>query len=221
MEIKPELSIIVPVYNEQRRISLFLKELKSTVKPDWEVIFVDDGSTDLSVELIKKSGIRNVRILSYKNNRGKGYAVKKGVDYARGRYTIFIDADCAVHPSQIGIMQPLLKKYDVVVGTRASKKSRIKQPLLRKITGAAFNNYVNFLYGINIRDNLCGFKGFKSEIAKDLFKNLLSERWVFDVELFYKMRKKNIRLYELPIIWEHKKNSKMRLMDPVIMAFEL
>lgn len=221
MTKKFEVSIIVPVFNEEQRIKPFLKDMKAIIKPDWEIIFVNDGSNDNSLNVIKKSGIKNIRIISYKTNRGKGHAVKKGVEAAKGNYIIFIDADGSIHPKQIMNMLPYLKKYEIVVGTRASKESQVKQSLLRKLTGIAFNMYVNFLYKINIKDNLCGFKGFRGSIAKGLFHNLISERWIFDVELFYKIRNHNIDFYELPIRWNHKKNSKISFIDPFIMVFEL
>lgn len=216
-----KVSIIVPVYNEESRINPFLKDLRANLKPDWEVIFVDDGSDDNTLNILKKFEVTNKRIISYKNNRGKGFAVKTGVMVAKGDYVIFIDADGSIHPIQINSMLEYLKKYEVVVGTRASKDSEVKQPFLRKMIGVAFNMCVNFLYNIKIKDNLCGFKGFRKDIAKKLFSSLSSKRWIFDVELFYKIRKEDFSLYQIPIKWEHKKNSRISFTDPFKMGWEL
>ena len=216
-----DASIIIPVYNEESRIKPFLSELKPIIKPGWEAIFVDDGSVDGTLKMLKKFKIANKRIISYKKNRGKGFAVKKGVMAANGKYIIFIDADGSIHPSQIGLMLEYLSKYQVVVGTRASNESKVKAPFIRKLLGTIFNAYVNFIYNVKIKDNLCGFKGFQRSAAKSLFKNLLSERWIFDVELFYKIRKQGMSLYEMPIKWVHKRNSKMSIVDPLRIAYEL
>lgn len=216
-----KVSIIIPLYNEESRIKPFLRELKHDVKPDWEVIFVDDGSDDGALNILKKFEVANKRIISYKHNRGKGFAVKTGVMAARGSYIIFIDADGSISTSQIDSMLNFLKKYDVVVGTRASKESEVKSTFLRKIMGRVFNMYVNFLYNIKINDNLCGFKGFKGDVAKKLFSSLLSERWIFDVELFYKIKKQGFSLYQLPIKWEHRENGKISFTDPFKMVLEL
>jgi dolichyl-phosphate beta-glucosyltransferase len=218
---KMKASVIVPVYNEESRIKPFLNELKHNSKSDWEVIFVDDGSNDNTLDILKKFEIINKRIISYKKNKGKGFAVKTGVMAAKGDYIIFIDADGSIHTSQIDSMLEYLKRYEVVVGTRASKDSKVKQSFLRKIIGITFNIYVNLLYNVKIKDNLCGFKGFRSDVAKKLFTNLLSERWIFDVELFYKIREEKISLYQMPIEWKYRPNSKMKFIDPFKMAFEL
>lgn len=216
-----DASIIVPVYNEESRIKPFLSELKQFAKPRWEIIFVDDGSVDGTLSILKKFKIANKKIISYKKNKGKGFAVKKGVMAADGKYIIFIDADGSIHPSQISLMLEYLPKYEVVVGTRASDESKVKAPFIRKALGSIFNAYVNILYNTKIKDNLCGFKGFRRSAAKRLFRSLLSERWIFDVELFYKIRKEKISLYEMPIRWVHKRDSKMSMIDPLRIAYEL
>jgi len=221
MNTKLELSLIVPVFNEQQRISPFLRDLKTTVKKNWEIIFVDDGSTDKSKDLIKNSRLNNLRIISYQKNRGKGFAVKKGIMEASGDYVIFIDADGSIHPLEIKKMLTYLKKYDIVVGDRSLKESNVKQPFLRKFVGEIFNTYANLLFRHNVKDNLCGFKGFKKDISKNLFKNLLSDRWIFDVEILYKIRRSNYSMYEMPINWNHKSKSKMKLYDPLKIAIDL
>lgn len=208
-----EQSIVVPFYNEELRMNAFLDELLNYDNPNCEFIFVDDGSKDQTLNILKKYKFRNKKIITYKKNRGKGYAVKTGVLTAKGKYIIFIDADGSIHPSQIKNMLKYLKKYDVVVGTRAAKKSDVKVPLFRQLSGIAFNKYANFLFNIDINDTLCGFKGFRREVAMNLFKNLIDDRWIFDVELFYKTRKNRYSLYAMPIKWEYRNKSKMTVTD--------
>ncbi|MFH1321453.1 MAG: dolichyl-phosphate beta-glucosyltransferase [Bacteroidota bacterium] len=219
-------SIIVPIYNEEKRMGMFLKELiqfsKKSLK-NYEILFVDDGSTDNTLELLKniKKNNDEVKIISYKINKGKGHAVKTGVLSARGDKVLFIDADGSIAPNEIPPMLDRLEKYDIVVGTRYSKRAKVKQPTLRHITGTLFNLYVNLLFHINIYDNLCGFKGFRKRVVNTLFQNLISKRWIFDVELFYKIRKNKYSLYEMPIKWEYKENTKMSVLDPFKMLFQL
>ncbi|MBI2647141.1 glycosyltransferase [Candidatus Woesearchaeota archaeon] len=210
-----KLSIIVPFYNEELRMNAFLDELLNYDNSDYEFIFVNDGSKDQTLNILKKYKFRNKKIITYKKNSGKGYAVRVGVLSAKGKYIIFIDADGSIHPSQIEYMLKYLKKYDVVVGTRAAKKSDVKVPLFRQLSGLAFNKYANFLFDININDALCGFKGFRRKVAINLFKHLIDNRWIFDVELFYEIKRDKCSLYAMPIKWEYKDKSKMTIRDVI------
>jgi len=221
MANKFELSVIIPVFNEQKRIVQFLKDMRVAAQKNWEIIFVDDGSKDDSANIIKNSGIRNLTVVSYRSNKGKGFAVKKGVDAARGKYIIFIDADGSVHPSMINKMLKFLKRHDFVVGSRTQEDSKVEQPIFREFVGICFNVYSNILFGLSIKDKLCGFKGFKSNLAKELFSSLKSNRWVFDIEIFFKAKKNNIQPFEIPIKWQYKDKSKMKIYDPLKIAFEL
>jgi dolichyl-phosphate beta-glucosyltransferase len=214
------ISVIVPAYNESGRIGPFLTGLVELVKKEgYELLVIDDGSTDgtatVSSELI--SSAPNARVISYSPNRGKGHAVKTGVLASKGDPIIFIDADGSIPPEEIPKMVEELKKYDVVVGDRSSAQSVITQPKLRKFLGVIFNKYVDALFRVQITDFLCGFKGFRREAAKELFEGLVSDRWIFDVELFYKAKKNGYLLYKMPIRWVHKEQSKIKPLDPVKM----
>lgn len=216
------VSIIVPAYNEEDRIGKFLPRLLEFSK-DHEVIIVNDGSKDKTLEIVKGliKNYKNARVISYPVNQGKGYAVQKGVLDAKGKKILFIDADGSIQPDQIPLMLEKLDKYDVVVGDRASKHSKIKVSKLRKLTGVLFNFYTDIIFFSGNQDNLCGFKGFKRDVARDLFSNLTDNRWIFDVELFYKIRKKRYELYKLPLVWEHVDDSKISAIDPFKMLFQL
>ncbi len=217
-----DVSIVVPLFNEESRMDKFLASLKEHSKNRWEVILVNDGSTDKTLEKLQRLKIPNKKIISYKKNMGKGFAVKKGVNAAKGDYVIFIDADGSIHPSQIKDMLRELKKYDVVIGSRASNHSKVmQQPFFREFIGIIFNKYTNLLFNVDTDDSLCGFKGFRRDAAKSLFGNLISRRWVFDVELLYKIKKNGYSLYKMPIVWVYKSNSKMELFDPVKIAINL
>lgn len=221
-----KVSIIVPAYNEEKRIIGFLNDLiifsKNNLN-DYEIILVNDGSTDGTLRILENQtkGEENISIISYKKNKGKGGAVREGILRAVGEKILFIDADGSIHPNQIHKLLEKLDDYDVVVGSRSLKESEVKMGLLRKNLGKIFNFYVNVLFFINIKDNLCGFKGFKKKVAKDLFENLQSMGWIFDVEIFLKIKKTGYSLDELPIKWEYKKGSKITILGPFKMYFQL
>jgi len=218
-----KVSIIVPCYNEESRIKPFLTSLiqfsKANLK-NYEIVVVNDGSKDKTLDVLKEFS-KDIKLVSYDKNKGKGGAVREGILSAKGEKILFIDADGSIQPDEIPKMLEELDNYDVVVGDRASKDSNVNAIALRNMTGKLFNFYVNILFRCKTWDNLCGFKGFKKEIAKDLFTNLIAYGWIFDVELFYKIHKKNYTLYKLPIKWVHKGDSKIKLLDPFKMFFQL
>jgi dolichyl-phosphate beta-glucosyltransferase len=218
------ISIVVPCYNEETRITQFLEKLvKICSSRNYEIIVIDDGSTDGTMGVVSSiiKGKKNCRVISYKNNMGKGFAVRTGVMAAKGNFIIFIDADGSIDPDEIKNMEKYAEKYDVIVGTRASKESVVDQPRKRKLIGMMFNFSVNTIFHTGIKDSLCGFKGFKKNVARSIFKDLRSNRWIFDVEVFYKIRKKKYSMFQMPIHWIHKENSKITLFDPVKMFFQL
>ena len=218
-----KVSIVVPCYNEENRIKPFLTSLIQFSKDNlksYEIIVVNDGSKDKTLDVLKEFS-KDIKLISYEKNKGKGGAVREGVLSSIGEKVLFIDADGSIQPDEMPKMLEKLDSYDVVVGDRASKDSDVNAIALRNITGKLFNFYVNVLFGYKTWDNLCGFKGFKKEIAKDLFTNLIAYGWIFDVELFYKIHKKNYTLYKLPIKWVHKGDSKIKLLDPFKMFFQL
>lgn len=220
-----KLSIIVPAYNEEKRIVPFIASLLEFSKGlrDYEIIFVNDGSRDNTLGVIRSftKGNKNVKIISYVHNKGKAGALKEGVKLASGDKILFIDADGSIPPHEIKNMVAKLDDYDVVVGDRHSKKSKIDQSVLRLFTGNCFNAYVNLLFRLNVPDNLCGFKGFRKKIAKKLFGELISKRWIFDVELFYRIKRHGYSIYFLPVRWINKKGSKIGIFDPLKMALQL
>ena len=218
-----KVSIVVPCYNEENRIKPFLTSLIQFSKDNlksYEIIVVNDGSKDKTLDVLKEFS-KDIKLVSYDKNKGKGGAVREGILSSMGEKVLFIDADGSIQPDEIPKMLEKLDSYDVVVGDRASKDSDVNAIALRNITGKLFNFYVNVLFGYKTWDNLCGFKGFKKEIAKDLFTDLIAYGWIFDVELFYKIHKKNYTLYKLPIKWVHKGDSKIKLLDPFKMFFQL
>ncbi|MFX1324436.1 MAG: hypothetical protein ACFE8N_05735, partial [Promethearchaeota archaeon] len=134
-------------------------------------------------------------------------------------------ADGSTPPEEIENMLGNYKEhnYDIIIGTRIDETSRIEnpQPISRKFLILIFNLYSNMLFHLHIDDLLCGFKGFKKEVAMHLFQNLQSYRWEFDVEILYKARKSGYSLYQIPIKWKHEEGSKIKKTDPLFIFLNL
>lgn len=219
-----KLSIIVPAYNEEKRIRPFLTDLNRYCTKNldnYEIIVVDDGSKDRTLDILKSIKYKNFRFISYSPNQGKANAVKRGVLAARGSHLLFIDADGATAPKEISKMIPYFEGYDIVVGSRNLKESKAHKDFTRRILSFGFNNYVSFLFGMNFSDYLCGFKGFKTDVARKLFDNLKSKRWIFDAELFCCTKKYGIKVKEIPIRWTHHDDSKMKKTDIIKIFWQL
>jgi len=223
MEIK-SLSILIPAYNEEFRITGFLKDVVNFMESkSGEVIVVNDGSNDNTLQVLEKFG-SYIQIISYKKNRGKGAAVKEGILAANGEKIIFMDADGATPVSEIPKIIKALDDYDMVTGTRAFKDSNIlkSQPFYRVFFGKIFNKIVNLLFHVDVKDNLCGFKGFRKDIGKELAGELISNRWEFDTELLARAKKKGYKILQLPITWHDIGHSKLSVIkDPVFMLVRL
>ena len=204
-----KLSVIIPAYNEEKRIAKTLEEVREYLKNfDGELIVVDDGSTD---------GTSAFSNISYPKNMGKGYAVKKGVERASGDLILFMDADNA---TPIREVEKLLKfDSDIVIGSRYLHDSKIekKQPLSRIMIGRLGNWVIRLLVLDGIKDTQCGFKLFKKNVAKELFSELQTHRFGFDIEILGRAQKKGLTITEVPITWLHNDNSRVR---PIRDAFK-
>lgn len=209
------LSVIIPAYNEEHRIKPFLDELlefKENAPFFKELIVVNDGSTDNTVGFLQGYG-KSLRILSYAKNRGKGYAVKQGILAATQNAIVFMDADGSTPANELSKMVRALEKYEFVTGTRADRASNITnpQPFQRKFAGLVFNLMARVIFRTGIKDSLCGFKGFRKEFGKKVAGMLISERWVFDVEMFARAKKMGVKIGVIPIVWKHVGEAKMTL----------
>ncbi len=222
------ISIVVPAYNEEGRMEAFLGSLIAFCSKiqdfSVEIILVNDGSKDRTYEIGKELEKNNkiFRVVNHPVNKGKGAAVQTGINDAKGDYVIFIDSDGSIDPSQIPPMLASLQKNDIVIGTRNHKDAEVDRPLIRTITTKLFNTYTNLLFRLHLSDLLCGFKGFKTEIARDLFLDLISTRWLFDVEILYKAKKRGYHTAVLPIKWQHKEKGNLNpFTDSIKLAFSI
>ena len=228
------LSVVFPLYNESKSLHYTFKDIKNFNKGDikkLEFIFVDDGSVDNSVKLLKKNfkylKKKNIyfKIISSKKNAGKGNAIKKGVKISKYDWILTIDTDISVSLSQINEWikkKYLTKKYSIYFGSRNLENSIVKYRIHRKVFGIIFATILKFLFQIYIKDTQCGFKLYKKNKAKFLFPKIKDPRFVHDVEILLISKRYKISVKELPVRWVHRKNSKLNLFyDSVIMLISL
>jgi len=224
------LSVIVPAYNEEKRLPKTLREIDKYLKKqdfESEIIVVSDGSTDRTCEVVEnlKSEIANLRLICEKINRGKGYGVKIGMLEAKGKYRIFTDADNSTPIDQIEKMWPEFEKgFDIVIGSRDVKGAIIDppQPLYRRFLGEVFGFLTALILGLwGIKDTQCGFKCFTKEAVEKIFPKCKINRFAFDPEILILAKKMGFKIKEIPVYWRNDPESKVKLKSMIKMGIDL
>lgn len=213
----PQLSIVIPAYNESARIEATLERVMSCVETqgwDAEVLVVDDGSRDSTAEIIHLWMARYPRLHLIQNpgNRGKGYSVRNGLLQAAGDIVMFTDADLSAPMEEAGLLIAAIESgADVAIGSRWLDRARqtIHQPLYRQFFGRCFNAITRLVMGLPFKDTQCGFKAFRRESAQIIFRLQRIERWGFDPEILFISRKLKYRIAEVPVTWGHDERSRM------------
>ena len=205
-----KFSIIIPCYNEAQDIAKNVEIVKAYLKEhaiDHELILVNDGSKDNTKEV--NESIPEVKALSYDINRGKGGAVKYGIENATGDYILFMDADLSTDISAIEEVVKLAPNYDVILGSRHAKGSVIKkkQPALRVFIGWCCRQLVNMKFHTKLKDTQCGFKAMRIDVAKKIVEKQLVNNFAFDVEYIYITKLNKLSMYELGITWSDDRGS--------------
>lgn len=224
---QPFLSVVIPAFNEDRRIDLTLERVVSYLGQQdysWEVLVVDDGSTDETSSIAEKwtHMVKEVRLEKIPHG-GKGWAVKNGMIAATGNYRFMCDADLAMPIEQLEtFIDRINDGHDIVIGSRQiSGARRFGEPLGRHIMGRVFNWTVNILAVRGFEDTQCGFKCFHGDVAEELFGLQQSKGFGFDVEILYIARKRGISVLEVPIDWYHQQSSKVRpVIDSMAMVWD-
>lgn len=221
----PRLSIVVPAYDEEKRLGASLKRMLAyfdSVRYPFEILVVDDGSQDNTARLVNTIAAcrPQVRLLSYKSNRGKGYAVRYGMLQARGERVLFCDADLATPIEEIEkLLAKLDEGYDIAIGSRDVKGSQLvkRQSPLRELGGRVFNKMVQAIAVPGIHDTQCGFKLFTQSAAQAIFRRCQVDHFAFDVEVLYlAIRFFGMRVAEVPVRWAHQEGSKVRFFRDAI-----
>lgn len=223
------LSLIIPAYNEESRISGSLdKALEYFSRQDysWEIIVVDDGSTDQTARIIENYNAKNPNITLIKQvNMGKGSAVRNGMLAAHGQYRVFTDADFSTPIYELEKVLPILSAgTDICIGSRSIDRSMVKehQPFYREWMGKTFNKFVQLLVFKGIVDTQCGFKGFTASAAERIFSQAKINGFSFDVEVLFLAKLEKMTIKEVPIEWYNDERSKVNpISDSTRMFLEL
>ncbi|KKU57461.1 MAG: Glycosyl transferase family 2 [Parcubacteria group bacterium GW2011_GWA2_47_12] len=225
---KPDLSIVIPLYNEERRLSKTFEAIRRFAAVpdvlDFEVVFVDDGSSDGSALLVRDfiHGFKRVHLISHKKNRGKGAAVRTGMLVARGKWRLFMDADMATDLTEFIKFVPSLNAgAQVCIGNRrmAGAEVLVRQPWLREAMGGAYTALANFFTGAGVSDFTCGFKCFSAEAAVEIFSRSVIARWSYDAEILFLAHRLGYAIKEVPVVWKNNGATRVRLWKDTPRAF--
>ena len=214
------LSVIIPAYNEEKRIVATLRSIDAYLRRqsyDYEILVVSDGSKDGTVALVRsmEAEIRNLRLIDNKNNRGKGSVVKQGMLEAKGDLRLFTDADNSTSIDHLDLFIPYIGQgFDIIIGSIAVKGHKVaegSEPLWRRILGKLGNLFIQIMAVPGIHDTQRGFKLITAKVAQRIFPKMLITRWGFDIETLALARKFGYKIKELPVDWKNDPNSKVGL----------
>ena len=199
-----QISAIIPVYNQEAEIYILLKRVKEALNStllNYEIVIVNDGSCDNTLEILRKEEKldEQLRVISYSQNKGKGYAVKKGIMHTRGDKVLFVDGDLEISPNAIKDYVRELQTCDLVIASKCHPLSKVNVPISRKILSRAFNTYVQIATGIKLKDTQSGLKAGDGNTLRRIFNIIHIDRYAFDVELLAVASALNMRIKELPI----------------------
>ena len=226
----PTISLVIPCYNESKRLPLLTNGLQSFLK-NWkescEIIIVDDGSKDNTFQLLKSDEFiqsdSRIKVIQMPQNGGKGAALKFGINTATGKYILTLDADMSSTPNELIEWQKrvptLFSQESVFIGSRVHIDSKIDALQHRKWIGGIFNGIVKALTPLKINDTQCGFKLYPAEKAKEIFNALDVLGWAHDVEVLYRFHNAAIPIVEMPLSWKNEDDSKVNVITDSIKMF--
>jgi dolichyl-phosphate beta-glucosyltransferase len=224
----PDVSVVVPAYNEALRIGSTLDDLQRFFAAGawrWEVRVVDDGSQDATCDIVEEHHRRQPNIvLQREPHRGKGGAVKAGLLSATARFRFICDADLSMPVSELPrFLPPGLTDFDVAIGSREGVGARrVGEPLIRHVAGRVFNYAVQRLTVPGINDTQCGFKMFTAAAVEAIFPHVTVDGWAFDIEVLSIARARGLRIVEVPIEWHYRRASQLSLIrDGASMLWQL
>lgn len=218
----PEISVVIPTYCEETAIRATVEAVHrhlSRSNRAFEIIVVDNASTDGTVASLQEARLAEVTVLVNSCNRGKGYSVTRGMLQASGSMRLHCDADCAPSLVSLGAMEDALREgADVVVGSRLAPGARIgqRQPLLRRMMGSTFQWLCRFILGDPTRDRFCGFKLWTADAAERVFPYLSLDGWTFDAEALALARRLGLRVDEQGITWSDREGSRLSMLRVLV-----
>ncbi len=200
----PTVSLVVPAYNESKLIQNTLERIDYNLankELPYEILIVDDGSIDDTCLKAKNYGSNKnyIKVISYRNNVGKGYAIKTGFKKSKGDAIVFFDGDSDIDAKQIQRFLDGLNGADIVIGSKWHPDSQVKVPLVRKMLSHAFNMLARLLTGVKVSDTQTGIKALKRQAFLDVFERLCVKRYAFDVELIVLAQIYGLKVKEIPV----------------------
>jgi dolichyl-phosphate beta-glucosyltransferase len=213
----PRYSIVIPAFNESKRIPATLQSVIDCVRTHgWsaEIIVVDDGSRDSTADVVRAFAAQAPEICLLQNpgNRGKGYSVRHGLLRALGEIVMFTDADLSAPIEEAeGLFAAIDAGADIAIGSRWLERTRqtIRQPLYRQFFGRCFNAVTRMVMGLSFADTQCGFKAFTRAAAQTVFQLQTIDRWGFDPEILFIALKRGFRVDEVPVSWAHDERTRI------------
>lgn len=208
------LSVVIPAFNEERRLPETLAVILSFLRArrrTFEVVVVDDGSTDRTVEVAQKAG-PEVRVLRNPGNRGKGYSVRNGMLNAQGEWRLMSDADLSTPIEELKSLEAaLVEGVEIAIASRAVLGANLekRQSILRESSGRFFNLIVRWLHLPGIKDTQCGFKLFSAAAAEAAFRDSRLDGFAFDVEALVLARRAGLKISEVAVTWRNDEQSKV------------
>lgn len=211
-----KLSVIIPAYNEGKSIAFDLSKIIDSldkVTRDFEIILVNDGSKDNTLEEISKIKDKRLKIKSYEQNKGKGYALKYGFNFVKGNFITFMDADLDINPDSLKNFFKYMEFHnaDIVIGSKRHPQSKVYYPLFRRILSRVYQIIILILFRLNVSDTQSGLKLLKYNCAKDLMRRVTIKKYAFDLELLVNAKRRGYKVVEAPIVLDYKFNTTLKL----------
>jgi glycosyltransferase involved in cell wall biosynthesis len=207
MPTSPEISVLMPAYQEGARIQVNLRAVHRMLRSlgkSFEIVVVDDGSGDWTFEEARKGakGLRAVTVKRNEVNQGKGWALKEAFRLCQGQWIVFLDSDLDIDPAQVELFFTIQREQgsDIVIGSKRHPQSRIDYPLKRRFISAGYFFLVKLLFGLPIRDTQTGLKLFRREVLTRIFPKVLIKRYAFDLELLVLAHHFGFTIAEAPVI---------------------
>lgn len=226
---RPEISVIIPAFNEEERLPQTLEHVSHYLRSlsfASEILVVDDGSTDHTAQVVSAlaRSIPSLFLLSNGSNRGKGFSVRHGMLEAHGRIALFTDADLSAPIEESQKLFTALESADVAIGSRALNRRLIEihQSRWRELAGILFNRVMRLLTGLPFEDTQCGFKAFAMPGSRIVFELQRIEDFGFDPEILFLAKRHGLRVVEVPVRWSHDPRTKVHVLrDSARMLLDL
>lgn len=221
-----KISIIIPAYNEEKRIGKTLENYLEFFH-DIEIYVTMDGCRDRTLDIVKtfaERGNKNNNLISYIHHEerlGKGMGIYNAISHTKGDILVITDADESTSPSEISKLIKQLDDCDCVIGSRWIDGANIlkKQPIQRRIASRGFNLIVRTMFGLHFKDTQCGAKVFRKRAVKDVINDISTFNYAFDIDILWHMQKNGFKIKEVPIIWHDEDGSSVKLFHTIITMF--